>query len=223
MVTEAINEPWVVKQIHASAKQAARKHEGYVDFDDLVQEGYLYLLEHPELIDEHTKTSERVVGRSVFYEMNRYGLRQRYRKDGTSPDDYFRYTAAIVETLIGDVLDGGVYPQSSGDMNSDGRSGKSPAYGFDFEAMMADISQAFKRLNETDKGVLLEKYRGGDVNEEVLALTHGVSAQAIRKRVQRALVRLAKMLNGDYAPKAMRHVTNNATAQVRTRRQEESR
>jgi DNA-directed RNA polymerase specialized sigma24 family protein len=89
--------------------------------------------------------------------------------------------------------------------------------------MIADVAQAFKRLSERDQAHLTEKYLGGDVSDEVLALTHGVTPGAIEKRTKRALVRLAKALNGEYSPREMRRPTTNAHAQVRTRTQEEGR
>lgn len=215
-----IEEAWVAKQVAGAARFAHRIHRGYVEYDDLFQEGYAYLLEHPELLEEHTRESEWYMGKSVFYAMNKYGLKQRMAKDGTQPDDYFRYTATVVEDLIADALEGGVHLPSSTDTSGDGRGSKSPAHGFEREVMIADISQAFGRLNDKDQAHLREKFVGGDVADEVLALTHEVTPKAIEMRTKRALVRLAKALNGEYSPKEMRRPTTNASAQVRTRRQE---
>ena len=218
-----IEQDWVRAQVSMAARQAYSKHHGYVELDDLIQEGYLYLLERPELIEEHTRDAERIVNRSLYFEMNRYGLKQRYAKDGTHPDDYYRYTAGVVEELIADAIEGGVHLPSTTDTSGDGRGSKSPAHGFEREAMIADISQAFKRLSDSDQAHLTEKFLGGDVSDEVLALTHGVMPKAIEMRTKRALVRLAKALNGEYSPKGKRRVSTNAHAQVRTRTQEEGR
>lgn len=221
MVT--IDQPWVAKTIAQAANTAAQKHEGYVEREDLMQEGYLYLVEHPELLDEDAKGGRGYVNRSVYYAMDRYGMKQRMLKDGTHRDDYFRYSAGMVEELLGEALEGFPYMRSPSAVDDTPSGGKSPAESGDRVAMIADIRQAFTRIRQQDQNLLLEKFFGGDVSDEVLGLTHGVSAEAMRKRVDRALVRLAKALNGDYSAHQKRRVVSNSTAQVWTNKWVEER
>ena len=217
----ALEQDWVVKAIASAANSALRKHEGYVDREDLTQEGYMYLLEHPELLDEDSKHGRGYVNRSVFYAMDKYGMRQRMLKDGTHRDDYFRYTAAMVEELIAEALEGQPAVRSASDVDDMPSNSKPASESGDRLAMIADIRQAFTRIGDKDRELLAEKFFGGDVSDEVLGITHGVSADAIRKRTDRALMRLAKTLNGDYAPKEKRRVVSNSTAQVWTAKWQE--
>lgn len=210
----------VVKAVHVSARQAHYKHRGYVDYMDLVQEGYSYLLENPELMDELDETGIKVLTKSVQYAMNRYGMRQRYLKDGTAPGDYFRYTSAMVRELMPDVFARGALSDSVSDLNEDRRGSKTLSERGDRLAMVADIGQALTRVSVSDAELVMLKFDGGELPDEVLALQLEISPDATRKRVQRALVRIARNLNGDYEPKRARRVRSNASAQVFTRRQE---
>lgn len=218
MVT-SIQDSEVQVLVTEAASIMQRKHDGYTDRDDLVQEGYLYLLEHPELLDEMSDGSKKaynLAAKSVRWAMDRYGMKQRMLKDGTQRDDYFRYTAGMVEELLAEALEGIPYMKSPSAVDDAPSSGKSPSESGDRMAMAADIRQAFTRLRDKDQELLLEKFFGGDVSDEVLAITHEVTPNAIRMRVDRALVRLAKALNGDYSPKEKRRVVSNQTAQVWT-------
>ena len=151
--------------------------------------------------------------------MNRYGMRQRYLKDGTAPGDYFRYTSAMVRELMPDVFSGAL-TESVSDLNEDRRGSKTLAERGDRIAMVADISQAMHRIKVSDATLLMLKFDGGELADEVLALQLDISPDATRKRVERALVRVARNLNGDYEPKQPRRARSNASAQVFTRRQE---
>lgn len=212
----------MVRQIITEAALSVEsKHQGYVDRDDLIQEGYLYLLEHQSLIDDlrdESKKSRNTMAKSLRWAMDRYGMSQRLKADGTRADDYFRYTAGMVEELLADALEGLAAMPSPSALDEATASSKPANESGDRMAMMADIQQAFDRMSENDQELLLELYYGGSIDYEVLALTKGVTADAIRKREQRALLRLARVLNGDYSPKRKRRVVSNSTAQVWTKK-----
>lgn len=211
-----LDEAWVQKAVASAAKAAARKHEGYAEISDFMQEGNLYLMENPELLDEDSGKGRGYLQRAVYYAMNQYGMKQRYSSDGTKPDDYFRYTSYMAEELIGEALDGVPSVKSPSAYDDSPASNKSPSETGDRNAMVADIRQAFVRLNEKDQNVLSDKFLGGDISSEVLALTYGISPEGVDKRIKRALVRLAKALNGDYSPHQKRRVVPNMTSQVWT-------
>lgn len=219
MVSDPVDDR-VVKAISVSARQAASKHRGYAEYDDFVNEGYLYLWENPELADDVSKDGLRVLQASVLYAMNRFGMRQRYAQDGTQPGDYFRYTRAIVRELVPEVLHGEVLAVSEADLNHDRRGSKTLAEGGDRMAMVADVSQALDRVNDKDRLVLNMKFMGGEITDEVLGIQMHITTDAARKRVDRALLRVAKLLNGDYSPKRHRRTRSNANAQFITRSQE---
>jgi len=211
-----------VKQIISTqANKVAKVHHGYVEREDLQQEAWVYVLERPDLLEEDTKSARKVLTKSIYFELNRYAMRQRYLKDGTHPEDYFRYTKGIVQELLPEVLDG--HRSVSGAALDDSRVKRSPSEGFNREAMGADIQREFDRLAESDRIVLIERYCGGGISEEVLALTYDVTPDTMRKRVGRALNRLSKRLNGEVTEHQGRRAISNAHAQVVTRREAEGR
>lgn len=212
---------WVVKAIHQTAKSVHPMHENYCDIDDLRQEGYVLVLENLTLVEEQTPSTERYLRGALFNHMLDYARQQRYLKDGTRPDDYFRYTSRIVEAVLPDVLDGDVSMPSPSDIDGKTRGGGSASTGFEREVVMADVAIAFGQLKDKDRSILLEKFGGGDVDDEVIAVKDGITVSAVRKRIDRSLIRLAKHCNGDYSPPQKKKVRTNASSQVLTRRQEE--
>lgn len=211
------NVDWVRWGVRAAATTARRKHAGYVDVDDLEQECWMYLLERPELTEEDSESSRRLLAKSLQYHLDRYGMKQRMERDGTHPGDYFRYTARIVEELLPDAFTADTVMRSPSAHDAE-RSPKEPSRGFDREAMLADVQQGFQRLNDNDQQILSAKFFDGGVSNEVLGIQFSLSPQAAWNRVNRALTRLAKALNGDYQGRKFRRAISNATALVRTRR-----
>lgn len=212
----------VLKTVASAARKAAKAHHGYVDYEDMQSEGYVYVGTHREEVERLT-TGERVnlqlLYTSVYRHMHKYAMKQRYLKDGTTPGDYFLYSPAVISELLPEALDGVDAADSSpSDINGQIRANKPVNERGDRAAMVADIQQAYKALDEDDQALLSHKYRDGGVTDEVVALVYGKPQQTINYRLQRSLRRMAESLGGE--PFEGRHAISNARAQQETRQQE---
>jgi DNA-directed RNA polymerase sigma subunit (sigma70/sigma32) len=65
------------------------------------------------------------------------------------------------------------------------------------EAMLSDVSFGLKKLNEQDSLLLNRRFADGGMDIDALAVEYGVSDEAIRKRVSRALTKLQERLGGE--------------------------
>lgn len=227
MVSNVAQEEVVSRTVTKVARRVYENQRGYVELEDLTQEGYVWVMQHEstlaDLISEDDsvrhKTTESFMYGRLRAVMHNYAMRQRYLKDGTRPGDYHFYTAQQVEDLITDVLDGHRSQQSASDL-SHTRGTRQPSEGWEYEATVADISAAVAKLTIADRVYLNERYAQGGTPTEVMAITRQVSQRAVQQRLARIMSRIVRELGGPN-PNARRNARSNASSQVTTRRQEE--
>ena len=215
---------WSTSTLRAVRQAATRSHgahRGFVEIEDLQQEGYLWCLSHPEHVerwDAEGREGFAQLQQSLYHHMHRYTMRQRYEKDGTKPDDYYVYQIGVIAELMPDVLsDSPSYGSSSSDLNGLVKSGRSLAEGGDRMAMIADIKVGLSRLSEQDKELLIRRYSPG-ADDQKLSEWYEIPVNALHKRVTRALRKIAKELGSE--PVRRRRAMSNAQAQHITREQE---
>lgn len=211
----------VLRAVRAAASRSYSAQRGFVEVEDLQQEGYLYVLAHDRKVSEwieEGKEGMAVLQQAVYYHLHRYTMQQRYLKDGTRPEDYFVYQQAVIAELLPDVLDdNAVYGGSTSDLNGLVKSGKSLAEGGDRMAMIADIKAALLRLTVDERELLLRKY-GPDATDDLLVQWYEATLDAMNKRVLRVVRKVAKHLGSE--PVRRRKSISNAQAQHITREQE---
>ena len=210
----------VLRAVRQAAKRSHGAQRGFVEMDDLVQEGYVYILENMPKVKGWVETGDVDLLRHALYQyMHTYTMRERYAKAGTRPEDYYVYQYAVIEELLPEAL--GTEPQyggSSSDLNTQVKSGKSPAEGGDRMAMIADLKSALLSLPVADRELIFRKFYGGGATDHELAQWFETPEPTINKRVRSALRKMARHLGSE--PVRTRKVMSNAQAQHVTKEQE---
>jgi DNA-directed RNA polymerase specialized sigma24 family protein len=210
----------VLRAVRQAAKRSHTVQRGFVDLDDLIQEGYLYVLENQEKVNGWIDSGDVLLVKDVLYKaMHRYTMRQRYLKDGTKAEDYYVYQFAVLEELLPDAMnDSPNYGSSASDLNTQVKSGKSLAESGDRMAMIADVKAALLVLNDYERELIFRKFYGGGATDNELAQWFEKPEPTINKHVRAALRKMARRLGSE--PVTRRRAMSNAQAQHITREQE---
>ena len=200
----------VVEPIAAGiAAEYGRRHRVHgADESDFRQEFALWLVENSaQVADWHAELDkqgfERMVARVLRNEGTDYGLDIKAHAVGYKREDLYFYSKGEVKALLPLMFDPEKWHEPP---QSEGRSTKSQAEGGGWIATLADISQAFDRL-ETEDRELLAAFHKDEWSNVLMAEAYGVTEQVMSYRHDRAVRRLLKVL-GDTSPRPMRAQTN---------------
>ncbi len=189
--------------IYAVARQVAtrgnRIHRGLVTTDDLYQQMSLWALEHWHKVEQwQAEDSLKYKLRKTFSnEAQKYAAKERQRYSRSPMSDSFYYSHEVLHELLRDVWthQGWVdTPDLSNEFVS--RSTK-PSEGGNRMALLSDVASGLKKLSEADQELLRKRYDDGGMELGALAESYGISEEAMRKRVKRALVKLQDRLGGE--------------------------
>jgi hypothetical protein len=142
---------------------------------------------------------------------------------GYDPDDLYFYSTGQLRELLPVVMDRESWTQTGvvadlGKITSTG----DPALGNNRLAMICDVRSALEACSETDKRLLWTAF-GLRVDDTEYAMSLGITEDALRMRVVRALRRLQQRLGGprpDIGSYGRRRALSNAQAQAITHNQE---
>lgn len=190
----------LVKEV---ARSVSSNFPPYVTQEDTEQALYVWLYEKKTSIAnlvENDPASWRVKIASTMRKVAfSYCAREKAASEGYSMDDVFKYSIPRLQRLMPDVFDysdwqsfgqyGDGQPKSKAQANETG----------DRLAELVDIKAAIKRLNPDTKAVLYLQWRE-HYTGEMVAEHYGISVDAARKRMSRALKALQKELG--YKPPA---------------------
>lgn len=177
------------------------------------------VLEPEEGLDAPTRKQTGLLQHIIYLALHEATVRERTKRDGTKPGDYFTYRREMIEDLLPEALDGWPSIQSPMDAAQSGRSQKAPHESGDRFAFIADIKAGIASLNEADRRLLFDKYAYGGSTGAELAADYGVTEQAISKRLVSIMKRIMRQLGSD-VPYKGRRVMSNAQAQAITSGQE---
>ena len=133
----------VLRAVRQASTRSYGAQRGYVDLDDLQQEGYLWVLANQEKVDgwlDEGRDGFALLQHAIYQHLHKYTMKERYRKDGTEPGDYYNYRVVVIADLLPDVFnEEPSFGHSSSDLGTMIRSSKQPSEGGDRMAMIADI------------------------------------------------------------------------------------
>lgn len=224
MVTD---ERFVGQSIKAVATSVAKQHRYLVSSDDLIQDGWEWVLRNTVKIDgwledddsEKKTAARRLLKSSLRVHLHNVVMKERYNQTGCKPGDFYFYTPQVVEELLPEVLDGHS-PTSNTDMDVFVSKSRKPDEGFEREAMRADIQSAVASLSADDKRLLWDRYGAGGLDVSVIATTYDTTTRQIRYRISRAINRIIRHLGGERPMRNRRKAISNAAAHSQTRDQE---
>ena len=224
MVTD---ERFIGQSVKAVASSVARQHRYLVPTDDLIQDGWEWVLRNSSKIDgwledddsQKKTAARRLLKSSLRVHLHNVVMKQRYEQTGCRPGDFYFYTPQVVEELLPEVLDGHS-PSSNTDMDVFVSKSRKPNEGFEREAMRADIQAAVASLSADDKRLLWDRYGAGGLDVSVIATSYDTTNRQVRYRVSRAINRIIRYLGGERPMRNRRKAQSNAAAQAQTRAQE---
>ena len=195
-------------QDHAAIASATKilvsRYRGYVEYQDVQQELYLWLFKNYDKAErwraEHGEAhAERMVVKALRNCGERYCRSEKSEKDGYSTDDEFFYSIPMVADLLQLYFDpdwmmpGGLELTTTSD-------GKPASEGGNLIAMVADVGRAYEALPAPDRALLEEVYDrpSHDVGNAiaVLALHWEITQTAANSRIRRVVGRLRAKLGG---------------------------
>lgn len=169
-----------------------------VDADDVRQELWIWFLEHPNKVKTWEamdgKQSIKLIARSLRNAAKDYCQKQKAQLGGYRVEDNYYYDRELIEVLLPSVIRG---DQQAPAMNDLGFiTGKKVASeGGNWFAMMADIQRGFARLDEKQMSILYLRF-GDGCDNKTFAKELGISEDAARMRINRAVNNLINILGG---------------------------
>lgn len=218
----------IAPMINSIAAEYGRRHRFHgADQSDFSQELWCWVLENQDKVQEwldpeqwEPKAGERMLAKSLRNESSDYGVDIKSQALGYERADLHWYSKGEVKSLLPTVFNPDAWEEPP---VSEGRSTKAPSEGGNWIATLADIAQAFSKLDTEDQ-VLLRKFHERGWTNKMMAQGEHISEQLMSYRHDRAVSRLVKILGGE-KPRPMReqegrdpwrgrHVVSNSAARA---------
>lgn len=161
--------------IEQCARRTSWKFRQYVEFDDVLQTGWLHYFENRNVLDALAQDHYglQFVKRRIQSACNQFALKEMCSKTGVQWEDQYRYTKGEIRFLLQLGYGGGLVGGETANM----------------VAGMADMGNAYSFLSDEDKDALYLGY-GPDREDGQLSSTE-------RGRVFRAVTRVQAIMNGE--------------------------
>ena len=186
--------------IKAQAWSVANQYRGHVQQDDLIQEGWVWVLEHPDQVKgfqehENVHTSTWLLNKRLRDAMSQFARREKAHASGYEVDDEIFFSDALIRLILPSVLkDDPTPPVQAGDRVANT---SDPAEGGVWMATFMDVKQAWEKADLTgpQRDLLIAYHRDGDTQLD-LANSLKVGQPTVNKRLKRARAKLIDMLGG---------------------------
>jgi hypothetical protein len=183
------------------ANEYGRMHRAHgADASDFSQTLYAWVVENenqvrewldPEFFEE--KDGTRLLATSLRNEAKDYAVDVKAQALGYKRSDLYWYGKNEVRSLLPSVFNQDAWHEPP---QSEGRSTKAASEGGNWIATLADVAQAFVRLDEYDQQILRRFHEDGWTNVLMAEVT-GISEQLMSYHHDRAITRLVKLLGGE--------------------------
>lgn len=184
--------------VYNIANQFARKFS-MIDRDDVVQECWLWFLEHPNKVQYWTENHpkrERIslLARSLRNAAMRYCIKEKSRIEGFPVDTVFWYSKDFIKELLPAVLTSDwrrievTFGESGG--------GKAPSEAGDWMAHAVDVRSAFETLSKDEQKLVFLYYAQDLTSEELKEETGQPTPAAARMAANRAINKMVEHLGG---------------------------
>jgi RNA polymerase sigma factor (sigma-70 family) len=185
------------------------------DADDIRQELWVWFLEHPNKVNTweeiDLKQSTKLIARSLRNAAKDYCQREKARAVGYKVEDNYYYDREVVELLLPAVLRRDLNAPAMTELGFT-KAKKVASEGGNWFAMMADIDKALNRLTREQLTIVYLRFGDGCDNAS-LATELGISEDASRMRVNRAVNNLLNFLGGSRPRKERDYTEEEANEQ----------
>jgi RNA polymerase sigma factor (sigma-70 family) len=196
-----------------AASSVARQYHGYVDREDLIQEGRLWLASHPERVAELAeKGKSQWLYSALAGQMDRFAREQRAAVLGYEPSDEHFYNKGTLALILPHIYNN-TQPNAEGETVSRA----DPAEGGNWPVIELDVRLALSRLSPYDQAWISLRWEQEHTIEQVASLA-GVTVDHSRYHTERALRRLIEELGGQRprpCPRDCEHYEHDARLRVR--------
>lgn len=179
------------------AYEFARKYH-MVEADDIRQELWVWFLEHPNKVTVWEKLdgkqATKLIARSLRNAAKDYCQKEKARFAGYRVEDNYYYDRQVLELLLPAVLRGDTTAPAMTELGFTA-SKKVLSEGGNWFAMTADIDRALQKLKPEQMTIVYLRF-GDGCDNTTLAGELGVSEDAARMRVNRAINNLLNILGG---------------------------
>lgn len=189
--------------IESASKIVASRYRGYVDYNDLTQECFLWLVEHYSKVlawrEEYSELhAERRVIKAMRNACEKYARKEKAQFDGYEPQDEFFYSIPVVADMLRLYLDPDRLTMPGQDQGPKVSGGTPAQEGGNLMAMVADVGRAYEALPDHDKHLLHYVYGTGEPADNIgfLSTSWGITTGAADMRVRRVVGRLRERLGG---------------------------
>jgi RNA polymerase sigma factor (sigma-70 family) len=198
MNEEKVNE-WSSLVNHVAYEYSRKYH--MVDKQDIVQEIWLWFVTHDRKLSEwetlDKKEETKLVSRSIRNAALKFCEKEKARIIGYDVSDLFYYDRNLVEIFLPSILTQDYkIPEGLKSNGENTRSTKDPAFGNDWLAMRADISRGYDLLTEKHQEILRLRFLDESRTLKQLGDSLGITEEATRKRVDRAIKSLINKIGG---------------------------
>lgn len=181
------------------AKSAYRSGRGLVDYNDLVGEAHLWLVENYEKVElwrEQGRHGQNKLRNACRQKCLNVIARERKQRSGLQPGDAFYYTPQMIREIISNIWDEDDWATGEVATTGETRTPSRPSEGNNRLAMIADVRSAFFNLKKPDQELLYVLYRDNKSFEEAAEL-FTVTERTIRRRDERILDKMVERLGGE--------------------------
>ena len=169
-----------------------------VDASDIRQELWVWFLEHPNKVrvweSLDGKQSTKLIARSLRNAAKDFCQREKAKTTGYHVSDNYYYEREVVEQLLPAILRNDLQAPILKDLGFT-KNKKVASEGGNWFAMMADIERGIARLTQEQQTVIYLRF-GDGCDLKTFAKELGISEDAARMRVNRALNNLLNFLGG---------------------------
>lgn len=178
----------------------ARRYQ-MIERSDIEQEIWLWFLTHEKKLSEwaelDTKSETKLVAKSAQRAGLKFCEKEKARVVGYELSDLHYYDKNTVEMFLPYILSNDYQiPQEMTVNNTESRATKDPSEGNGWLAMWADISSGFNKLSEDHQNILRERFLNESRTYKDIGTQFGISEEAARKRVDRAIATLVNKIGG---------------------------
>lgn len=200
--------PDIDMAIHAAARRVVRRYRRYILVEDLVQEGYLWVGQHPRATEaklpdpdgtekEHRAAFGRLVN-MLERALEGVARAEKAAASGYDPRDEAFYEIALIEELLPALWDESVlHDPPRRDVETQVTENRDPAVAPTWPAMVADIHRAWKLadLTQDERNLLSLRYGTGLTVEQVAKATDS-SKDTVIRHMKVAKQKLGRALHG---------------------------
>jgi DNA-directed RNA polymerase specialized sigma24 family protein len=186
--------------IRRTASAVAGRYRGFVSFDDLYMEGWVWALNHPDQLNKYKEHEAPALAaywmsRDIWKKMDRYARDERARSLGYEPADEAFYGSAQIMNMLPHVLAG--VPLKPITEKPEIHSAGDPAEGGDWLASYLDVKSAWDRtvLSKREDYAIRQCVGAGE-SRQLVGEALGVDYRTVDRCITSAVRKLSEALGG---------------------------